>query len=198
MVSIPERTSHGDRLQSVKVEASCAFLAARALQRCVDPDRVGLALGADPLVAGEDLVSQVPGIGTQAPLVHAVVGAEGAASRVQDLELAPAAEGTAMLAERKGRGADAAAGKGAWKQSHRRKAYDESCWTWKRLCSVTSPSLGFASCSTAIGGWNSRLQANAPGDAREEEASATKRAVTRAKDQTGTLSPVIPGRGFCR
>jgi hypothetical protein len=51
-----------------------------------------VADGAAPAVAGEDLVAEVAGVGAQAPLVDAVVAAEGAAAFGDDLKLAPAAQ----------------------------------------------------------------------------------------------------------
>jgi hypothetical protein len=56
-------------------------------------DGVDVADGADTAVAGEDLVAEVAGVGAEAPLVDAVVGAEGAAAFGDDFEIAPAAEG---------------------------------------------------------------------------------------------------------
>jgi hypothetical protein len=51
-----------------------------------------VAGGADALVAGEDLIAEVAGVGAETPLVDAVVGAEGAAAFGEDFEIAPAAE----------------------------------------------------------------------------------------------------------
>ena len=68
--------------------------------------------GADAFVAGEDLVAEIAGVGAQTPLVHAVVGAEGAAAFRQNFEFAPAAEGQAVGTLRQGVGLGTTAGKG--------------------------------------------------------------------------------------
>jgi hypothetical protein len=47
-------------------------------------------------VAGKHLIAKISGVSSQAPLVHAVVAAEGAATPGQDLELAPSAQRTAV------------------------------------------------------------------------------------------------------
>ena len=59
-------------------------------------DGVDMADGADALVAGEDLVAEVAGVGAETPLMDAVVAAEGAAAFGEDLQFAPAAEGQAV------------------------------------------------------------------------------------------------------
>ena len=69
-----------------------------------------MADGADAVVAGEDLVAKVAGIGAETPLVDTVVGAEGAAAFGEDFEVAPAAEGQVVRAQRKGLACGAAAG----------------------------------------------------------------------------------------
>jgi hypothetical protein len=45
------------------------------------------------VVAGEDLVAEVAGIGAKTPLVDAEVRTEGAAAFGDDFEIAPATEG---------------------------------------------------------------------------------------------------------
>ena len=69
-----------------------------------------MADGADAAVAGEDLVAQVAGIRAETPLVDAVVAAERAATFDDDFEIAPAAEGQVVGAEREGLACGAASG----------------------------------------------------------------------------------------
>ncbi len=54
--------------------------ASGSFEGVVGGDGVDRADGADAVVAGEDLVAQVAGIGPETPLVDTVVGAEGAAA----------------------------------------------------------------------------------------------------------------------
>jgi predicted homoserine dehydrogenase-like protein len=63
-------------------------------------DGVDLADGADAVIAGKDLVTEIAGVGAETPLVDAVVGAEGAATFGEDFELAPAAEREVVRASR--------------------------------------------------------------------------------------------------
>ena len=74
------------------MEASGAGWTSGSFEGVEGGDGVDLADGADAAVAGEDLVAQVAGVGAEAPLVDAVVGAEGAAPLGEDFEIAPAAE----------------------------------------------------------------------------------------------------------
>ena len=69
--------------------------------------------GSYAAVASEDLVADVAGIGTEAPLVDAVVAAESAASFGEDFEVAPAAEGQVIGAARQGLARSAASGESA-------------------------------------------------------------------------------------
>jgi hypothetical protein len=50
------------------------------------------------VVASEDLVAEVTGIGAEAPLVDAVVTAKGATAFGEDFEIAPAAKGQVVWA----------------------------------------------------------------------------------------------------
>ena len=59
--------------ESIEGEAGGPGDAPGALQRGVDGDSVGIAGGAAAMVAGEDLVAEIAGIGAQAMLVNAVV-----------------------------------------------------------------------------------------------------------------------------
>jgi len=92
VVSIPEASPGGDGLQSIKAQTGSACLPTRPLQRVVSRNRVDIAKGAAAIVAREDLLAQVAGVGAQPPLVYAVIAAEGAAAPSEYLELAPAAE----------------------------------------------------------------------------------------------------------
>lgn len=113
VVGIPERAARGDGLHAIEVEAGDAGFAAGTLERGVDGDGIGVAEGADAVVAGEDAIAEVAGIGAEAMLVHAVVRAEGAAAFGENFEIAPAAQGEAVGSEGQLGGLDAAAGKGA-------------------------------------------------------------------------------------
>jgi len=82
------------------VESGGAGGTAGALECCVHGDGVRLAEGADTAVASEDLVAEVAGVGAKAPLMNAVVAAEGATALGDDLKLTPAAQGKAIRALR--------------------------------------------------------------------------------------------------
>lgn len=92
VVGVPEASPGGDGLQSIKAQTGGSGLPARALQRVVSRNGVDIAKGAAAVVAREDLLAQIAGVGTQPPLVYAEVAAEGAAAPGENLELAPAAE----------------------------------------------------------------------------------------------------------
>jgi hypothetical protein len=92
VVGVPKRAARVNGLHTPEGEGLGTGLTAAALELGVDGDGLGGAQRADAAVAGEDLVAEIAGIGTQPPLVHAVVGAEGAAAASEDLQLAPAAE----------------------------------------------------------------------------------------------------------
>jgi hypothetical protein len=111
VVGVPEGASAGDGFHAVKGEAGDAGFAAGAFEGGVDGGGVGAAELADAVVAGEDLVAEVAGVGAETPLVDTEVGAEGTAAFGEDFELAPAAEGPAVFAAGEDVGADAS----AWK-----------------------------------------------------------------------------------
>jgi hypothetical protein len=75
------------------MEAGGAGGAAGSLECIVGGDGVDRTDGADAVVAGEDLVAKIAGIGAETPLVDAIVAAEGSTAFGEDFELAPAAEG---------------------------------------------------------------------------------------------------------
>ncbi len=96
VVRIPERVAAGDGRHAVETQTFGAGLAAGSLERGEDAYGVSPAVCADAMIAGEYTLAQVAGVGAQAPLVHAVVGAEGAASFGKNFEFAPAAERQAV------------------------------------------------------------------------------------------------------
>ena len=111
VVGVPEAAAGGDGLHAVEIQAGSAGRTPGSLEGVVGGDGVDLADGADAAITGEDLVAEVAGVGAEAPLVDAVVGAEGAAALGEDLEIAPAAEGKAVRAERQGCAGGVASGK---------------------------------------------------------------------------------------
>jgi hypothetical protein len=110
VVGVPEAAAGGDGLHAVEAQASDAGGASGSLEGAVGGDGVDRADGTDAAVAGEDLVAEVAGVGAETPLVDAVVAAKGAAPFGEDLELAPAAEGEIVRADRKSAARGAAAG----------------------------------------------------------------------------------------
>jgi len=92
VIGVPEASPGRDGLQSIKAQTGSLRLPARSLQRVVSGNGVDIAKGAAAVVAREDLLAQIAGVGTQPPLVYAEVAAEGAATPGENLELAPAAE----------------------------------------------------------------------------------------------------------
>ena len=113
VVGVPQASAGGDGLHSVEMQAGGSGGPSGSLERVVGGDGVDVAGGADAMVAGEDLVTEVAGVGAKTPLVNAVVAAEGAAAFGEDLEIAPAAEGKAVRAERQGCAGGVASGEGA-------------------------------------------------------------------------------------
>jgi hypothetical protein len=113
VVGVPEAAAGCDGLHAVEAEASGANGASGSLEGVVGGDGVDGADGADAAVAGEDLVAEVAGVGAEAPLVNAVVAAEGAAAFGKDFEFAPAAERQAVGTERESLTRGAPTGEGA-------------------------------------------------------------------------------------
>jgi hypothetical protein len=93
VVGVPEAAAGGDGLHAVEAKASGAGGASGSLEGVVGGNGVDGADGADAVVAGEDLVAEVAGVGAEAPLVDTVVAAKGAAAFGEDLEVAPTTEG---------------------------------------------------------------------------------------------------------
>lgn len=109
VVGIPERSAACDLFQAVERQACGPGATARTLQCLINRDRIGMAQGAVAMVAGEDLVPQISGVGTQAMLMHAKVRAEGAPARGNNLELTPTAECAAVFAAGQSTGTDSSA-----------------------------------------------------------------------------------------
>jgi hypothetical protein len=112
VVGIPQAAASDDGLHAVEMKACGAGGSAGSLEGVVGGDGVYRADGADAVVADEDLVAEVAGVGAETPLVDAVVGAEGAAAFGEDFELAPAAEGEAVGATGESVSGGAASGEG--------------------------------------------------------------------------------------
>ena len=98
VVGVPEGAASGDGLHAVETEAGGAGGGRGLFEGVVGGDGVDVADGADAVVAGEDLVAEIAGVGAETPLVDAVVAAEGAAAFGEDFEFAPAAEGELVWA----------------------------------------------------------------------------------------------------
>src|SRR5437879_13595685 len=95
------------------MQTSGAGGTADSFEGVVGGDAVDVADGADAVIAGEDLIAEIAGVGAETPLVDAVVAAEGAAAFRENFQVAPAAEGEIVGAERELFARGAAAGQGA-------------------------------------------------------------------------------------
>jgi hypothetical protein len=93
VVGVPQAAAGGDGLHAIEMEAGGTGGATGSLEGIVGGDGVDVTDGTDAMVAGEDLVAEVAGIGAETPLVDAIVAAEGAAAFGDDFEITPAAEG---------------------------------------------------------------------------------------------------------
>ena len=96
VIGVPKAAAAGDGLHAVEPEACCAGEAAGSPESRVCGNGVDLAGGATSAVAGEDLIAKVTGVRTEAPLMDAIVAAEGAAALCKDLKIAPAAQRKAV------------------------------------------------------------------------------------------------------
>jgi hypothetical protein len=85
---------------------------AGALEDALCDERIDAATAADPAIPFEHLITEVAGVGTEAPLVDAVIGAEGAAA-FRNFDGAPAAETAAPGSTREGAIGGVASGHGA-------------------------------------------------------------------------------------
>jgi hypothetical protein len=92
VVGIPEAAAGGDGLHAIEPEARGSGWASGSLESVPSGDGIDLADSADASVAGEDMVAEIARVGSETPLMDAVVGAEGAAAFGEDFEIAPAAE----------------------------------------------------------------------------------------------------------
>jgi hypothetical protein len=113
VVGVPQAAAGGDGLYAVEAKAGGTGGASSSLERVVGGDGVDGADGADASVAGKDLVAEVAWVGAQAPLVDAVVAAEGTAAFGENFEFAPAAKGQVVGANGESMARGAAAGEGA-------------------------------------------------------------------------------------
>ena len=129
VIGIPEGAAGGDGLHAVEMQAGCAGGAAGSFERVVGGDGVDVTDGADAVVAGEDLVAEVAGVGAETPLVDAVVAAEGAAAFGEDLEVAPTAEGEVVGAERERGSGGVASRECAW-DDHAGLRIGCGVWVW--------------------------------------------------------------------
>lgn len=116
MVRIPQAAAAGDGLHPIEVQTRCSSCSPGALESRIGRHRVDLTDGAPATVARKDLITEISGIGTQAPLVHTVVAAEGSSPLREDLELAPTTEGTAVRPHGQVGTTDVTAGKCARKK----------------------------------------------------------------------------------
>jgi hypothetical protein len=113
VVGVPEGTATGDSLHPIERQACSTRVTPGSLEGAIYSYGVCVAEGADAFIAQEDLVAKITRIGSQSPLVDAVVRAESAAALRQNLKLAPAAEGEAVRTLRQRVGLGTTAGKGA-------------------------------------------------------------------------------------
>jgi hypothetical protein len=98
VVGVPETAAGGNGLHSVEAQPCCTSRAPRSFKGVVGSGGIDAADEADAVVAGEDLIAEVAGVGAETPLVNTVVGAEGSAAFGYDFEFAPAAQGQAVRA----------------------------------------------------------------------------------------------------
>lgn len=100
MVGIPQRPAGPDGSEAIYPQAGIASRTSRPSQCVVYPYRIGSTQSAYSAITSKDLVSEVARIRAKPPLMHAVLRAERAAAARKDLQLAPAAEWTAVWAHR--------------------------------------------------------------------------------------------------
>jgi hypothetical protein len=134
VVGVPQAATRSDGFHSVEMQACSARGAAGSFECVVGGDGVDAADSTGAVIAREDLVAEVAWVGAETPLVDAVVAAEGAATFGEDLEVAPAAEGQAVRAERESFACGAAAGKGT--------RGEHACLRIGRDCEVGDDEMG--------------------------------------------------------
>jgi hypothetical protein len=113
VVGIPEAAAGSDGFESIEAQTGCPGSASGSLQRVIGRYGIDMAEVAAAMVAREDLVPEVAGIGTETPLVNAIVATEGAAAPGEDFEVAPTAERQAIRAFCEGITRCASSGEGA-------------------------------------------------------------------------------------
>ncbi len=111
VVGLPEGAA-GVAREIPVVEQALAGGAAGAFQDALRDERVDAAAFADAAVAFEDLVAEVAGVRADAPMVHAVVRAEGAPA-FGDFDGTPAAQAAAGGAPGEGAVGGPSSGHGA-------------------------------------------------------------------------------------
>jgi hypothetical protein len=129
VIGIPEGAASGDGFHAVEMQAGCAGGASGSLESVVGGDGVDVTDSADAAVAGEDLVAEVARVGAEAPLVDAVITAEGAATFGEDFEVAPATEGEVVGAERERGSSRVASRECAW-DDHAGLRIGCGVWVW--------------------------------------------------------------------
>ena len=92
VIGIPEATTAGYGLHAVEAKACGSCLTSGSLQGGICGYGIDLAGGAASSITCEDLIAEITWIGAQAPLMDAVVTAEGAPALGHDLQLTPTAE----------------------------------------------------------------------------------------------------------
>ena len=92
VIGIPKRSARRDGTHAKDAQTFLPGGAACAFEGGEDGQGIGIADRTAALVAGEDLIAQIAGIGAETPLVDAELRAEGAPAPGQDLKIAPAAE----------------------------------------------------------------------------------------------------------
>jgi hypothetical protein len=101
VVRLPKTATAGDTLHPIESQAGFVRSAPGAFQRSICSQGVDPAESTASAVSRKDLIAQITGAGSETPLVHAVVAAEGAPAFGEDLKLAPAAERQAIRSSEK-------------------------------------------------------------------------------------------------
>ena len=96
MVGVPKASAAGHGLHAVEAKSCSPRRSAGAFESGVHGHGIDLAVGTTSSIAGKNLVAKVTRISAKAPLMDAIIAAEGAAALCEDLKLAPAAERQAV------------------------------------------------------------------------------------------------------
>jgi hypothetical protein len=118
MIGIPKAPTAGDGLHTVKTKSRLPSRSSRALERGICGNRVDSARSTTAMVASEDLIAKVSGIGSEAPLVDAIIAAKGPTTLRNNLKLTPAAERKTAGTEGQIATADVTSGKCAGRNLH--------------------------------------------------------------------------------